>query len=45
MASKARPVLLTALLSGAALAGYVAFRLFVGPAADPAESPQTRHFG
>jgi thiol-disulfide isomerase/thioredoxin len=45
MASKARPVLLTALLSGAALAGYVAFRLFVGPAPAAPESPQTLQFG
>jgi len=45
MANKARPVLLTALLSGAALAGYVAFRLFVGPTADAPESPQTLQFG
>ena len=45
MANKARPVLLTALLSGAALAGYVAFRLFVGPAPDVPESPQTLQFG
>jgi thiol-disulfide isomerase/thioredoxin len=45
MASKARPVLLTALLSGAALAGYVAFRLFVGPAPDAPGSPQTLQFG
>jgi len=45
MANKARPVLLTALLSGAALAGYVAFRLFVGPAPDAPESPQTLQFG
>ncbi|HUO68853.1 MAG TPA: TlpA disulfide reductase family protein [Gammaproteobacteria bacterium] len=45
MASKARPVLLTALLSGAALAGYIAFRLFVGPAPDAPESAQTLRFG
>jgi thiol-disulfide isomerase/thioredoxin len=45
MANKARPVLLTALLSGAALAGYIAFRLFVGPAPDAPESPQTLQFG
>jgi thiol-disulfide isomerase/thioredoxin len=44
MANKARPVLLTALLSGAALVGYISFRLFVGPA--PEESgPQTLQFG
>jgi thiol-disulfide isomerase/thioredoxin len=45
MANRARPVLLTALLSGAALAGYVAFRLFVGPAPDAPESAQTLQFG
>jgi len=45
MANRARPVLLTALLSGAALAGYVAFRLFVGPDADAPESPRTLQFG
>ena len=44
MANKARPVLLTALLSGAALVGYVAFRLFVGPVPDESE-PQTLQFG
>ena len=44
MANKARPVLLTALLSGAALVGYIAFRLFVGPAPDVPE-PQTLQFG
>jgi thiol-disulfide isomerase/thioredoxin len=41
--AKARPVLLTALLSGAALAGYVAFRLFVGPGPEGPE--QTIQFG
>ena len=45
MANRARPVLLTALLSGAALAGYVAFRLSVGPSPDAPGSPQTLHFG
>jgi len=45
MANKARPVLLTALLSGAALAGYIAFRLFVGPAPDAPESARTLQFG
>jgi thiol-disulfide isomerase/thioredoxin len=45
MANKARPVLLTALLSGAAFAGYIAFRLFVGPAPDAPEAPQTLQFG
>jgi thiol-disulfide isomerase/thioredoxin len=45
MANKARPVLLTALLSGAALVGYIAFRLFVGPAPDAPESAQTLQFG
>jgi len=45
MASRARPVLLTALLSGAALAGYVAFRLFVGPSPDAPAPPQTLQFG
>jgi thiol-disulfide isomerase/thioredoxin len=44
MASKARPILLTALLSGAALVGYVSYRLFVGPVPDEAE-PQTLQFG
>ncbi len=44
MANKARPVLLTALLSGAALVGYVSFRLFIGPASEPQE-PQTLQFG
>lgn len=45
MANKARPILLTALLSGAAFAGYIAFRLFVGPAPPAPESPQTLQFG
>jgi thiol-disulfide isomerase/thioredoxin len=45
MATRARPVLLTALLSGAALAGYIAFRLFVGPSPVAPESPQTLQFG
>jgi thiol-disulfide isomerase/thioredoxin len=45
MANKARPVLLTALLSGAALAGYIAFRLFVGPAPGAPDTPQTLQFG
>ena len=45
MATKARPVLLTALLSGAALAGYIGFRLFVGPSPDAPQSPQTLQFG
>ena len=31
--AKARPVLLTALLSGAAVVGYLSYRLFVAPAA------------
>ena len=44
MANKARPVLLTALLSGAALVGYISFRLFVGPDPD-SPGPQTLQFG
>ena len=44
MAGKARPILLTALLSGAALVGYISFRLFVGPVPDDSE-PQTLQFG
>jgi thiol-disulfide isomerase/thioredoxin len=44
VASKARPILLTALLSGAALVGYITFRLFVGPVPDESE-PQTLQFG
>jgi len=35
---------LTALLSGAALVGYVSYRLFVGPVPDESE-PQTLQFG
>jgi thiol-disulfide isomerase/thioredoxin len=41
--AKARPVLLTTLLSGVALAGYVAFRLFVGPGSEAPEP--TLQFG
>jgi thiol-disulfide isomerase/thioredoxin len=44
VANKARPILLTALLSGAALVGYVTFRLFVGPVPDES-APQTLQFG
>ncbi len=45
MANKARPIVLTALLSGAAFAGYIAFRLFVAPAPGGPEPPQTLQFG
>ena len=44
MARKARPILLTALLSGAALVGYISFRLFVGPVPDDS-GPPTLQFG
>jgi len=44
--SKARPAALTALLSGAAVVGYVAFRLFVGVAPDvPETAPGTVQLG
>jgi thiol-disulfide isomerase/thioredoxin len=44
VARKARPILLTALLSGAALVGYISFRLFVGPVPDDS-GPRTLQFG
>jgi thiol-disulfide isomerase/thioredoxin len=43
--AKARPAVLTALLSGAAVVGYVSYRLFVGVGPDAPEAPETIQLG